>query len=323
MEPHEWLLGIDLGGTKTAVALAGRNAEIRARRRFPTPRSGDPRRDFEFIAERVRELLEQSECDPTAVTCLGVSVPGPLDAEMGSLLHPPNLPGWEKVPLRSWLEQEFGRPVEMENDANAGAMAEWRFGAGRGARDLVFLTLSTGVGAGLILDGRLHRGVSGNAGEFGHTVLVPDGLECACGLNGCVEAYLGGRAWSTRLRSETPGSSRVFDLAGDRSRISPEHLVEAARWGDEFALDEMARYNANLVGALVNVAFAYAPEVIVLGTIPSAAGEELCVGPVRQGVEERIWPELARGLAIRASELGDRGADLAAICVALQSLEGD
>jgi glucokinase len=218
--------------------------------------------------------------------------------------------------VRGILEEALGCPVHVENDANAAALAEWRHGAGRGARHVVFLTMSTGVGGGLILDGRLYRGKAGSAGEIGHTIVEWDGEPCGCGRRGCLEAYCGGARWMERLRAVTPRDGRVSALAGGRAGVRPEHVVAAAREGDAFALAEFERYNRYLVRGIVNLVFALAPEVVILGTIPTHAGDALCLSPVRQQVAEQLWPILAQGLRIVPSGLGDDLAYYAGICAA-------
>lgn len=314
-----WVLGIDLGGTKLALALADAQGRLRARRRRPTGASSDAEADLTRLADDARALVAEAGVDWKDVAAVGVSVPGPYDADSGLLLAPPNLPGWERVPVRALLERAFDRPVRVENDANAAALAEWRYGAGRGARHLVYLTLSTGIGAGLVLGGRLYRGKGDCAGEFGHHVVEWEGEPCGCGGRGCFEAYCGGAAWTRRLRQRTPADSRVAALAGGPERARPEHVVQAVRAGDAFARAELDRYNHFLTRGLLNLVFTLAPEVVVLGTIPSRAGEELCVGPVRRAVLAALWPVLARDLRIVASGLGEELADYAGVGVALET----
>jgi len=299
-------LGIDVGGSKLAFALAEPRSGrlVASRRRAWTP-SGDAERDLAAIVSGARELLEETSLPTGALEAVGVCAPGPLDADAGVVQGPPNLPGWQQVPLVQRLEQELGCPVALENDANAAALAEWRARRGRGVASLVYLTLSTGVGAGLVLDGHLVRGAQGLAGELGHVPVVWDGEPCACGLRGCLEAYVGGAAWTRRLRSLAPEESRVVSLAGTRSQITPEHVLEAARAGDGFALRELERWNEHLARALVAIAMGFAPEVIVLGTIATAAGEPLCLGPLRERVTPRLWPRLAESLRIEPSALGE------------------
>lgn len=313
------LLGVDLGGTKLQLALGDAEGRpLRARRR-PTEPSGDPAADVARIAEDARALLAEAGVAACDVSAIGVSVPGPFDPDTGMVLRPPNLPGWDAVPLRAWLEDRFGCPVHLENDANAAALAEWRFGAGRGAQHFVYLTMSTGVGGGLVLGGRLYRGVRAGAGELGHVPIEWQGDVCSCGLRGCAEAYLGGASLARRLREVTPPESRVARLAGGREAATAVHLVEAAKQGDPFALAEMARYAHYLARLLSVTVFALAPEVIALGTIPTAAGEALVFEPVRRQLGAHLWPRVASGLRIVPAELGDALASHAALAAAREA----
>jgi glucokinase len=310
-------LGIDLGGSKLAIAIADSEGRLIARAARPSRISGDPEADIAAIASDAAALIAESDQFTSDFDFAGLSVPGPIDYERGAVLSPPNLPGWEDVALRERMSELLRMPVRIENDANAAALAEWRFGAGKGAQHLVYLTMSTGVGTGLILDGRLYRGHLGRASEFGHASLEWDGALCGCGRRGCAEAYLGGAAWTQRLREVSPATSRVIELAGALDRASPEHVVAAAREGDEFALAEMARFNHYLARAIASLVFALAPEVVVLGTIPTAAGEELCLQPVRSMVEAEVWPVMRDGLRILPSGLGDDLPYYAGICAGM------
>jgi len=315
------LLGIDIGGTKVAYTLAREDGEIVARSRASTPQTGNPKSDVEIMADAARALASESAGE--SLTGVGLCVPGPLDLTRGTVVHPPNLVGWEEVPLAAWLEDELRCSVRMENDANAGALAEWRYGAGQGARDLVYLTMSTGVGAGLIVDGRLHRGRRGTAGEVGHVAVDWPGESCACGLRGCLEAYVGGRAWTEHLRGEAEADGRVLALAGGRDRIGPEHVLTAAREQDAWALAQIERFNLYLGRALAQLAFTLAPEIVVLGTIVAAAGDTLCLDPLRQYVADHVWPHQAPDLRIEAAQLGEDLPHRSAVAVALALGEED
>jgi len=313
------LLGIDIGGSKIAYAYANGQGEILARTRRPSEPTGDARADLSRIADDIRTLLGEAGAGAEDLVQIGVSVPGPLDAQRRHVVRPPNLPGWESVAVTDWLEEEFSCAVALENDANAAALAEHRFGAGQGARDMVYLTMSTGVGGGLILGGRLHRGRDGNAGEWGHTPVEWPGEVCACGLHGCLEAYIGGAALARRLRAHAPDGSACLTLAGSRDALTPVHWIEAARDGDQWALNEVDRFNRYLARAIVHIAFSLAPEAVVLGTIAVAAGETLCFAPLRALVAEHIWPHQAPSLRILPAELGDDLAYRAGLCVALEA----
>jgi glucokinase len=284
--------------------------------------SGDWRSDLARIVEDAHALLAEAGRSSAALAGIGISSPGPLDPDRHTMVSAPNLPGWRDVPLRDALAEALGAPAFLENDANAAALAEWRHGAGRGLSHLVFLTMSTGVGGGLVLGGRLHRGVAWSAGEVGHAPLVWDGVPCACGGRGCLEAYVGGAAWTRRLRAETPPDGLVARLAGGAAQVTPVHVVEAARRGDAFARAEMARWVEHLGHALVSLAFTLAPEAIVLGTIAVAAGEELCFAPLRRLLAARLWPGLAREVRVLPAALGEELPYRAAHCVATEGLAG-
>lgn len=308
-------LGIDIGGTKIALAIAGEDGVLRAKHRRPLNPSGAPERDLEALAADARALMASCGGDDR-VTKVGVALPGPVDREAGCVIDPPNLPGWGRVAVGPKLGEALGLPVTLENDANAAALAEWRYGAGRAFDRVVYLTMSTGVGGGLVLDGRLYRGEFSSAGEVGHAPIEWQGELCACGRRGCLEAYVGGAAWARRLREIAPAESRVMALAGSREALRPEHLVEAAREGDAFALAEFARYNDYLARGIVQLVFTLAPQCVVLGTIPSAAGDRLCLDPIREQVQSRIWPFLKDRLKIIPAELGERLPYYAGLCAA-------
>jgi glucokinase len=316
------LLGIDVGGTKVAFALGGADGGVRARRRRPTAPSGRLEDDLAGIAADARALLAEAGVRPGELAAVGVSLPGPLDPEAGLVLSPPNLPGWDRAPVRDRLAEALGAPVYLENDANAAALAEWHFGAARGLRDVVYLTMSTGVGGGLILDGRLYRGVLSSAGEIGHVPIEWGGEPCACGQAGCLEAYVGGAAWTRRLRALAPVAGRVTALAGGREAVRPEHLVAAAREGDAFARDEMARWCDYVARGIVTLSFVLAPEAVVLGTIAVAAGEALAFGPIRAQVARHVWPHLAPRLHILPAALGAELPYLAGLSVAVEGVRG-
>ena len=314
------LVGIDIGGTKVAVAAGDATGAISWRWRRPTEPSGRPENDLERLAGDVRNLLSEAGATLDDVAAVGVTAPGPLDPERGVVLLPPNLPGWRHVAVTERLAASLGRPVFLENDANAGALAEWHFGAAQGLRHVVYLTMSTGVGGGLILDGRLYRGVLASAGEIGHVPVEWEGEPCSCGQRGCLEAYVGGAAWTRRLRSIVPDDGRVAALAGGREHATPVELVAAAHEGDGFACAELARWCDYVARGVTSVAMTLAPEVVVLGTIAVAAGEALAFAPIRAQVAAHVWPHLAGELRIVPAALGDEAPYLAGLSVAVEGL---
>ncbi|MFI5317313.1 MAG: ROK family protein [Myxococcota bacterium] len=316
------LLGIDVGATKLEVALGRASGELLRETRCEKWTSGDPTRDVARIAETAREVLSQAGVALREVAAIGVSAPGPLDPSTGVVRDAPNLPGWHEVRISDQLARAFGRRVRLENDANAAALAEWRFGAGRGSRDFAFLTMSTGVGAGLILDGRLYRGARFGAGEVGHMPVVPHGRLCACGLRGCLEAYTGGAALAARIRADAAAgahTSIVERAGGDPSRASAEHWVAALRDGEPYARALAEEFVDLLAQGLAILILSLDVDRIALGTIV-ARNTDLFLAPLRAAVAERVWPRL-RETQIVAAELGARLAAYAGLCAALLELE--
>jgi len=302
------VLGVDLGGTKTAVSVWAPEGRRLATRRFPTiPGGPDP--NLARISELGRELLGGAR--PSAI---GVSGGGPLDPERGVIISIPNLAGWEEVPIADRLRSEFGAPVGIENDANACAIAEHRFGAGRGCRNMAFLTLSTGIGGGLILDGRIYRGHRFLAGEAGHQVIVPGGPPCGCGNRGCLEALASGTGIARRLRERRDSLAASGGPPPDLPADARE-LVARARAGDPFSIEFLRETAAYLAMGLANLVYIVDPERIILGTIAVGAGD-LLLGPLREEVDRRLWPAFRRGLRILPAALGEDLGDWAAFAVA-------
>lgn len=320
-KPRTAVIGVDIGGTKIAYAVSDPAGRLYLEKRRPTNATDRVEDDMRRIVAEVQALREAARtAHGLSISAVGASVPGPLDAAQGVLLRAVNIPSWAKFPVRDFLRDEIGLPVFLANDADAAALAEWKFGAAHGAKHAIYLTMSTGIGAGLILNGALYAGVAGNAGELGHTVLDWNGELCGCGRRGCLEAYVGGANLGRRLRAVTPETSRVLALAGSREAISAKHWVAAAKEHDAFALEEMERFNAFLAQGLANFVFAFAPEVIVLGTIPTAAGDALCFAPLRQRTRALVWKELADSFRIVPSALGEKLGPLAGVCVALHGM---
>jgi glucokinase len=296
------VLGIDLGGTKSAALIATADGHVVARVSDATPSQGGPEILVPFLLDLARAVRAQAA--GAALVGCGVSAGAPADAARGIVYAAPNLPGWgaQGFPLEATLAQELGVPVRIENDADATALAEHRFGAGQGTREMAFLTLGTGIGAGLIVDGRLHRGARGAGGEIGHIAVEPGGRACSCGLSGCLEAYASG-----------PSVVRIAVERGYEGSATGAAVADAARAGDPaagFAFDQAARW---LGRGLATLAMLLNPERIVLGTLAVHAGDLLLPG-ARAALKAAAWPRLTHDLEIVPAALGDRAQDLAALC---------
>ncbi|MFQ5513450.1 MAG: ROK family protein [Myxococcota bacterium] len=308
---------MDIGGTKTVVVLARASGEILAESRLDDWASGSWERDVATLEQHARVLMRGSGVDEDALHALGLSVPGPLDPVKGIVTDAPNLAGWSHVPLVEVFYRAFGVQVLLENDANAAALAEWRFGAGQGARNLIYLTLSTGLGAGLILDGRLYRGAGFQAGEVGHIPLVLDGRPCPCGLCGCLETYVGGHALARQMREAAAAgrAPRLLELAdGDAQRVDARVWVEALREGDGYASELRNEFLARLAQGIAVLIATLNPDTIVLGTIVRE-NPDLFMDDLRERVYGLVWPSL-RNVQLEPGKLGARLPAYAALCVA-------
>jgi glucokinase len=316
------LLGIDIGGTKLNVALGRVTGDLIREARIDDWASGNAQRDLDRIAQTARDLLTASRLDPRELAAIGVSAPGPLDPSTGVVRDAPNLQGWHEVPISAHLSRAFGRRVRLENDANASAVAEWRFGSGRGSRAFAFLTMSTGVGAGFVLEGALYRGARFGAGEVGHMPVIPNGRACICGLRGCLEAYTGGGALAARLRSELAAGtrSRILDHAGGDPRTArAEHWIAALREGDSYARALAEEYLEVLAQGVAILILALDLDRISMGTMV-ARNVDLLLEPLRKRVYARLWPHL-RDTQLLPAELGPRLSAYAGLSTALLELE--
>lgn len=310
------VLALDIGGTKLAAGIVDDTGTLVDVIRTPTHVEEGPDRVVERLLGLGRTLLGRSA---VPVRGVGVGCGGPLDLERGLVLNPPNLPGWYDYPLAGRLEEALGLPVALDNDANAAALAEFRFGAGRGTRQMVYLTISTGIGSGLILNGELYRGKRGNAGELGHLQVKYDGDPCNCGGRGCLETYASGTNIARRARERAEGhpESLLARLAPEPQSISAETVLAALRAGDAVARqfwDETLDILAAGVASIVN---AFDPERIVIGGGITNFGEFL-FPPLRERVTRRAMPALMAGVDICPAELAEHVGVLGAAAVALR-----
>jgi len=313
------LLGFDIGGTKSAVCLGTASGEIKDRTEMAMDSAEAPDSIVGKLVDSAQVLLKQHDLAAKDLDGMGVSCGGPLDWESGTILTPPNLPLWESVPIRTMLESAFaGIRVAVENDANATALAEWKFGAGQGTQNMVFVTMGTGIGAGIILGGQLFRGTNGMAGEVGHQTIKMDGPKCGCGKRGCLEAMASGPAIA-RLAQESllygRGHSLLAKANGRVKEITARHVVEAAKEGDAFSRGILEEAGAYMGIGLANIIQILNPEKIILGTIAVHAGD-LILEPIRRAVEEYAWERSRSVCEILPAGLGDRAQDLAAISLA-------
>lgn len=308
-------VGIDIGGTKLAAGLVAADGQVRARTRRPTP-AGDAAEIVDAVTDAVDELCAQADLRALPV---GVGAAGIIDRD-GCVRYAPNIQ-WTDEPLRATLEKRLGTAVTVDNDANAAAWAEYRCGAARDALDsMVMLTIGTGVGGGLVLAGRLVRGVGGLGAEFGHIIVAEGGPLCGCGNRGCLEALASGTAIG-RFATEERDAGRIADDSPllDGLPLSGRSVTAAAVAGDRAAREVLARAGGWLGVGIASLVNALDPEIVVIGGGAMNAGE-LIMTPAREAAEARI---MGRGYrttpAIVPAELADDAGIIGAALLALDA----
>ncbi len=283
------LAGIDLGGTQVRVALARSDGQLVASFKTKTPLLGTPQRVVEWAAAEIERHRGGEK-----VRSIAIGAPGPIDVKRGVLVNPPNLPGWRNVPLAAMLRHATGAPAFVANDADMAGLGEFHRGAGRGSRNMVYITWSTGVGGGLIIDGTLHRGAHGTAGEIGHMIIDPNGPLDQCGQHGCLEVFCGGA-----------------NLARETGHPAAE-LFAAALRGDKRASMVVERAARYMGMALISLTNALDPEVFVMG-----GGVTRSWGLVQPIMLETLhsspFIRPARRPRLRRARLGDRAGQVGAV----------
>jgi glucokinase len=305
------VFAIDLGGTHLRVALIDATGRILQQLKQETPK-GDSANCI--IAALVRAAAAWEAFQPRVIAA-SIMVPGPVDRDRAVVLQAPNLPSLINFPLKTELERQLGWPVFLENDANAAAVGEMWLGAARGCRDVVSVTLGTGVGGGVILDGKLWRGSHGSAGEIGHTTVDPfSGLKCKCGNTGCLELYASATA-IVRMTKENLSLFPESELKADG--LTAERVYEAGRNGDELARVVFKRFGMYLGIGLANLINFIDPEIVVIAG-GAVNGWDLFAAEMYREVEERAFRAPAQQVRIARAECGDNAGLLGAARLALQ-----
>ena len=296
------LIGVDLGGTQLRVAVADDRGRLRTVLRRATEAARGREHVINRIVAAVKDALQEDGTAPQRVRALGIGLPGPVDPAAGLVISPGNLPGFKNVPLNRILTRATGVQSFLHHDAHLAALGEHQRGAARGASELIYLTVSTGIGAGIILHGELYAGAHGIAGEIGHIIVQRDGPLCTCGLRGCVEAIASGTGISRAARELAPGAPD--SVLHGLENPAAEDVARAARSGDTLATSILVNAGAYLgiaIGTLINL---FNPQLIVLGGSVLKAGAPL-LRPMRQSMNASSWKASRRGLRIVAPALGD------------------
>ena len=316
----QYIIGVDLGGTKISVGAmpVDGSREIAMRADLTLASDGGADGVVGRIAFNIEAVIAQTiaetGCARGDFLGVGVGAPGPLDRKKGIVLVAPNL-GWHDYPLRERVERATGMPTTLENDANCATLGEWWVGAAKGAKNAIGMTIGTGVGGGLILDGKLYHGSSDVAGEIGHTTIESNGRRCACGNYGCLEAYASGPAIAGRAREALAGGelsllSGMVD--GELEQITAATVYEAAKRGDAVAA-EVVRDTARFIGiGLANLLNVFNPEVVVIAGGVTQAGEDL-LAPIRAEVKRRAFKAAVDACRIVPGALGGTAGTVGAV----------
>ena len=320
---NKYVVGVDVGGTKLAVGAmpADGSREIAVRSELTHAAEGADAvvaRIGRIVNEVIATTMLETGASRDAFLGVGIGSPGPLDRVNGLVITTPNL-GWTNFPLRDRVSAAVGLPATLDNDANCATLGEWWVGAAKGARHVVGMTIGTGIGGGLILNGELYHGASDVAGEIGHTTIDSTGRRCKCGNYGCLEAYASGPATAERAREALAGgepSSLIALSGGDPSNITAQMVYEASKAGDALAyqvVQETARFIGTAIANLLNI---FNPEVVVLAGGVVQAGDQL-FAPLRAEVRRRAFKPAVDACRIVPGALGGSAGVVGAVATFL------
>ncbi len=290
--------GVDIGGTNIKLGILSREGRILESGSIPTMAEQGPGK----VAERARDWLKEHTTRDRSVIAAGIDCAGLVDGSKGYLYFSPNIPSWKVVDLATIFAGKLSLPIVVDNDVNAAAFGEYRYGAGKGTNCFACVTLGTGVGGGLIVDGKLLHGSLGFAGEIGHTVIQIDGPVCSCGKRGHVEAFVAASAIVERARQAVRGGKE--SIIRDSKDLTVKDIDDAARSGDELAARVFMETGRFLGYGLCNLVHLFNPEVIAVGGGVAAAGD-LILEPAREVVRRNVMDERLAGVKIVQAELGN------------------
>jgi len=319
-EMSNYIIGVDLGGTNLKAAIFDLEFRCVMERVVDTEADRGPNHVLSRISGLVHALLEEARIDQAQVVCMGVGIPGLLDPHTGMSIFSPNFPGWSDVPVVEELERHVSFPVFIDNDVRVNLYGEWKFGAGVGHRNLVLLTLGTGLGSGIVMDGRVLYGTTASAGEIGHMNMYREGRPCRCGSSGCLGRYVSAVGMVNTFKEKlTAGRSSVVMewTNGETGQITARMISEAYDEGDELAAEVLQETGTLLGFGLGNVINLFNPELIIVGGGMSAAGERL-LQPVREAIANHAlrWPREACRLVV--AKLGGKAGMIGAAAYAYE-----
>lgn len=319
-----YLIGIDLGGANIKGAIYDLDYQLVIQRSHLTEVSEGSARVIEQIKNLVKELMSEAKLAFSSIKCMGMGIPGLLDLKTGTSLFSPNFPKWEKVPIAKIMEDYFGFPVFIDNDVRMNLYGEWKFGAGFGYKDLILITLGTGLGSGIVSDGKVVYGTTYSAGEIGHMNMYRKGRLCSCGSSGCLGRYVSALGMIRTFKEKIEEGKRSClqnELNHNLEGLEAVMISDAYDQGDPLAREVMNE-TAELLGfGLSNVINLFNPEVIIIGGGMSAAGDRL-LNPVRKTVKNHSLQLSEKACQIVQAKLGSGAGTMGAAVYAFEKLEG-
>lgn len=323
INPNRGLVGaIDMGATHMSIAVADFTARIHQESESPFDINDGPKACIELADKNLREMLSGLGMSISDLSAVGVGVPGPVITEAGIVVAPPIMLGWDHFPIRETLEKLWNCPVTLNNDAELGALGEWAYGAGRGEKNIAYIKIGSGIGAGLILNQQIYGGTTGAAGEIGHLTIDEDGPLCNCGNHGCLEAFAGGHAIAQQGQALAQSGKRTLLSDIPLEKITAYEVAEAARRGDLHAQEILRRAGTSIGIAIAGLINLFNPSVVIIGGGVAQVGDMLTTA-IRQAVQERAMRASEQSVRITTGILGRRslliGATVQAINIAIHS----
>jgi glucokinase-like ROK family protein len=315
---HGLVAAIDMGATHLSAALGDFSARILEEIEIPFRVADGPEKCLQKADQVLCELLAKRGLTPTDLAGIGIGVPGPVITEQGTVMAPPIMPGWDRYPIRATLEEKWSTSITLNNDAELGALGEWAYGAGRGERNLAFIKVGSGIGAGLIINRQIYGGTTGSAGEIGHLTVDENGPLCACGNHGCLEAFAGGHAIASQARKLVTSGKRTLLSEKEINSLSAQDVAEAARRGDLPAQEIIKRSGTYIGIAIAGLINLINPSTVIIGGGVAQVGD-LLTASIRQAVRERSLRASEHGVKITTAMLGRRSSLIGALVQAINS----
>ena len=313
---YGFVAAIDMGATHLSVAVADFSARIIQEIEQSFEIDDGPEKCLKEVTHALQEIVKKCGIQIKDLSAVGISVPGPVVTDAGMVMAPPIMPGWDRFPIRDTLEKLWKVSVTINNDADLGALGEWAFGAGRGEKNLAFIKVGSGIGAGLIIDQQIYVGSTGSAGEIGHLTIDKNGPLCACGNYGCLEAFASGKAIEIQAQQLVESGKRTLLTNSNQTKITVSDVADAARRGD-LAAQEIIKRSGTFIGiAIAGLINLINPSIVIIGGGVAQAGD-LLTGPIRQEVRERTLRASEHRVRITTAMLGRRSSLIGALVQAI------